>query len=30
MDQSTSYDTMGQMNQAFATLVNMLPVLRDG
>jgi WXG100 family type VII secretion target len=28
--QATSYDTMGQMNQAFANIVNMLHGVRDG
>ena len=28
--QSTSYDTMGQMNQAFRNIVNMLHGVRDG
>ena len=28
--QSTSYDTMGQMNQAFTNIVNMLHGVRDG
>ena len=27
---STSYDTMGQMNQAFRNIVNMLHGVRDG
>jgi ESAT-6 family protein len=30
MAQSTSYDTMGQMNQAFSNIVNMLHSVRDG
>ena len=28
--QATSYDTMGQMSQAFANIVNMLHGVRDG
>ena len=28
--QATSYDTMGQMNQAFTNIVNMLHSVRDG
>jgi WXG100 family type VII secretion target len=28
--QATSYDTMGQMNQAFRNIVNMLHNVRDG
>ncbi|AKN17115.1 WXG100 family type VII secretion target [Mycobacterium haemophilum] len=28
--QATSYDTMGQMNQAFRNIVNMLHGVRDG
>src|SRR6204780_780840 len=28
--QATSYDTMGQMNQAFTNIVNMLHGVRDG
>ena len=28
--QATSYDTMGQMNQAFNNIVNMLHGVRDG
>jgi WXG100 family type VII secretion target len=28
--QATSYDTMGQMNQAFRNIVNMLQGVRDG
>ena len=28
--QTTSYDTMGQMNQAFRNIVNMLHGVRDG
>ncbi|HVQ98942.1 MAG TPA: WXG100 family type VII secretion target [Mycobacterium sp.] len=28
--QATSYDTMGQMNQAFRNIVNMLHSVRDG
>jgi len=28
--QATSYDTMGQMNQAFRNIVNMLSGVRDG
>ena len=28
--QVTSYDTMGQMNQAFTNIVNMLHKVRDG
>ncbi len=28
--QATSYDTMGQMNQAFSNIVNMLHEVRDG
>ena len=28
--QLTSYDTMGQMNQAFTNIVNMLHSVRDG
>ena len=28
--QATSYDTMGQMNQAFRKIVNMLGGVRDG
>jgi WXG100 family type VII secretion target len=28
--QATSYDTMGQMNQAFNNIVNMLRGVRDG
>jgi WXG100 family type VII secretion target len=28
--QMTSYDTMGQMNQAFRNIVNMLSGVRDG
>ena len=28
--QMTSYDTMGQMNQAFRNIVNMLHGVRDG
>ena len=28
--QATSYDTMGQMNQAFNNIVNMLHSVRDG
>ncbi|MFZ0231436.1 MAG: WXG100 family type VII secretion target, partial [Mycobacterium sp.] len=27
---ATSYDTMGQMNQAFRNIVNMLHGVRDG
>jgi WXG100 family type VII secretion target len=30
MAQASSYDTMGQMNQAFRNIVNMLHGVRDG